>query len=165
MPHARSLFRVARRMMADSAAAEDLVQETMLLAWRNFEQLRDGASAKPWLFRILMNAYYAQGRKARTGPALVPVEAPDGERWLKQLWVASPGVEAADAVRALDTLSADHREVLLLGVVEGFTCQEIAGILSVPLGTVMSRLSRARQALRNRLEAKPSELKCAKREA
>ena len=155
-------------MAGDAATAEDLVQETMLLAWRNFHQLREGSSARPWLFRILMNAFYANGRKLRSAPAMVPldapVNAPDGERWLKQLWTPAPSMEAADAARALETLSEEHRAVLLLGVVEGFTCQEIAEILAVPLGTVMSRLSRARQALRLRLAPKPAEFKCAKTE-
>jgi len=172
MPHTRSLLRVARRMTSDPAAAEDLVQETMLLAWRNFAQLREGSSARPWLFRILMNAFYGHGRRMRSAPAMVPLDAPanapGGERGQKGLWAPAPSLEATDAARALDTLSEEHRTVLLLGVVEGFTCGEIAEILSVPLGTVMSRLSRARQALRHRLEPKPglepkpAELKCAK---
>lgn len=164
MPHTRSLLRVARRLTSDSTAAEDLVQETMLLAWRNFAQLRDGSSARSWLFRILMNAFYANGRKLRSSPATVPMDVPESERWVKQLWVPAPSIAAADAARALETLTEEHRTVMLLGVVEGFTCQEISEILSVPLGTVMSRLSRARQALRNRLEPKPAEYKCAKRE-
>jgi RNA polymerase sigma-70 factor (ECF subfamily) len=162
MPHTRSLLRVARRLTSDSSMAEDLVQEAMLLAWRNFAQLREGASARAWLFRILMNAFYAQGRKIRSTPAMVSIDA--GE-WSQPLWVPAPSIAAADAARALETLTEEHRTVLLLGVVEGFTCQEIADILVVPLGTVMSRLSRARQALRNRLEPKRNELKCAKKEA
>jgi RNA polymerase sigma-70 factor (ECF subfamily) len=64
---------------------------------------------------------------------------------------ASSVSERFDVMRALDALNVEHRTVLLLGVVEGFSCQEMAGILSVPLGTVMSRLSRARDALRSRL--------------
>ncbi len=164
MPHTRSLLRVARRMTGDASSAEDLVQETMLLAWRNFAQLREVSTVRPWLFRILMNAFYARGRKLRSAPAMVALETPAGERWLKQLWAPAPSMEAADAARALETLTEEHRTVLLLGVVEGFTCQEIAEILSVPLGTVMSRLSRARQALRNRLEPKPVEFKYAKGE-
>ena len=168
MPHTRSLLRVARRLTSDPAAAEDLVQETMLYAWRSFHQLRDGSSARPWLFRILMNAFYAHGRKMRSTPPTVPLElpmdAPEGAGWLKQLWAPAPSIAAADAARALETLTEEHRTVLLLGVVEGFTCQEIAEILGVPLGTVMSRLSRARRALRDRLEAKPARFRCANRE-
>jgi RNA polymerase sigma-70 factor (ECF subfamily) len=139
MPHSRSLLRVARRLISDPAEAEDLVQETLLLAWRNFRQFRSGTNARAWLFRILLNSFYARGRKQRADPAAVPIPA------------ASSVVEAAEIAQALAALQEEHRTVLLLGLVEGFTCREMADILSVPIGTVMSRLSRAREALRARL--------------
>ncbi len=147
MCHARSLLRVARRLTAGSSHAEDLVQECLLLAWRSFHQLREGSNAKAWLFRILFNCWYAQGRKLRKVPALVPLSA--------DISVAGAGLDdAMDVSRALEALQQEHRTVLLLGVVEGLTCHEIAEVLSVPVGTVMSRLSRARQAMRTRLAAK-----------
>jgi RNA polymerase sigma-70 factor (ECF subfamily) len=130
-----------------SSQAEDLVQECLLLAWRSFHQLREGSNAKAWLFRILFNCWYGQGRKSRKAPATVPLTA--GIR------TTTPAFdEAMEVSRALDALPGDHRTVLLLGVVEGLTCKEIAEILSVPVGTVMSRLSRARQAIRTRLAPK-----------
>jgi RNA polymerase sigma-70 factor (ECF subfamily) len=120
------------------------VQECLLLAWRSFHQLRAGTNARAWLFRILFNTFYAQGRKLQRVPNMVPLTA--------QVRAVSPALdEAMEVTRALDALPLDHRTVLLLGVVEGFTCGEIAEILGVPLGTVMSRLSRARQAMRMRL--------------
>ena len=151
MCHARSLLRVARRLTSGSSPgstyAEDLVQECLLLAWRNFHQLREGSNAKAWLFRILFNCWYAQGRKLRKVPALVPLTA--------DVSVSVPALdEAMEVSRALEALHHEHRTVLLLGVVEGLTCQEIAEVLAVPVGTVMSRLSRARQAMRTRLAAK-----------
>jgi len=139
MHHTRSLLRVARRLTSDP---EDLVQETMLSAWRGFDQFRAGTNARAWLFRIMMNAFHARGRRAR--PALVPIDGHD----------RAGGADisiAAEVAQALDELAIEHRTVLLLGVVEGFTCQEIAEILGVPIGTVMSRLSRARESLRGRL--------------
>ncbi len=153
MCHARSLLRVARRLTSGSASglhqAEDLVQECLLLAWRSFHQLREGSNAKAWLFRILFNCWYAQGRKLRKVPALVPLTA--------DISISSPTLdEAMEVSRALEGLQHEHRTVLLLGVVEGLTCQEIAEVLAVPVGTVMSRLSRARQAMRTRLAAKVS---------
>ncbi len=148
MPHSRSLLRVARRLTADPARAEDLVQETLLLAWRNFPQFQIGTDARAWLFRILFNCFYAQGRRERNAPPTVPMAAV--ETWPQSAGASSVS-ERFDVMRALDALNVEHRTVLLLGVVEGFTCQEMAGILSVPLGTVMSRLSRARDALRSRL--------------
>jgi RNA polymerase sigma-70 factor (ECF subfamily) len=142
MPHSRSLLRVARRLTSEPAAAEDLVQETMLLAWRGFWQFRAGTNVRAWLFRILFNAFHARGRKIRATPAMVPLTALGSFR---------SGTDFLDLARALGELAQEHRTVLLLGVVEGFTCREMAEILSVPIGTVMSRLSRAREALRTRL--------------
>jgi len=152
MPHARSLLRVARRLAADSSIAEDLVQETLLLAWRGFDQFQPGTNIRAWLFRILMNTFYAQGRRIRSTPLLVSLQSPESE--------AEPGFRApssllanAEVNQALADMSEEHRTVLLLGVVEGFTCKEMAEILAVPIGTVMSRMSRARQAMRSRLAA------------
>ncbi len=148
---------MARRLTSGSAAAEDLVQECLLHAWRGFHQLRTGTNARAWLFRILFNVYYAQGRKLRRVPEIVPLTA--------SLPGAAPAWdEAMEVARALDGLQIEHRTVLLLGVVEGFTCNEIAEILSVPVGTVMSRLSRARQAMRTRLAAGAVSAACAGKE-
>jgi RNA polymerase sigma-70 factor, ECF subfamily len=151
MPHSRSLLRVARRLASDAAAAEDLVQETLLLAWRGFHQFRAGTNARAWLFRILINESRTRARKLASSPAAGPLESDAPGR--------DSGVEdAIEISRALESLSLEHRTVLLLGIVEGFTCQEMAGILDAPIGTVMSRLSRARQALRARLEDESSRL-------
>jgi RNA polymerase sigma-70 factor, ECF subfamily len=147
MPYSRSLLRVARRLTSDSAAAEDLVQETMLLAWRGFDQFRAGTNAQAWLFRILFNALHARGRKLRTVPVTVPLSASVNEYHPR----SGSAANALEISQALGKLALEHRAVLLLGVVEGFTCREMAEILAVPVGTVMSRLSRARQALRAQL--------------
>jgi RNA polymerase sigma-70 factor (ECF subfamily) len=143
--HSQSLLRVARRLTSASAAG-DLVQDCLLLAWRNFHQFERGTNARAWLFRILFNAFYGEGRKLRRMPEIVPLTA--------RLCTATPLFgDAVELSRALDTLPVDQRAVLMLGVVEGFTCNEIASILSVPVGTVMSRLSRARHAMREKLSA------------
>jgi RNA polymerase sigma-70 factor (ECF subfamily) len=150
IPHSRSLLRVARRLARDRAVADDLVQETLLSAWRGFDRFQPGTNARAWLFRILLNAFYARGRRLRSGP--LTVELDTAERAAHGAFsVASSQNEAAEITSALDKLSAEHRTVLLLAVVEGFTCQEVAGIIGLPIGTVMSRLSRARQALREKL--------------
>jgi RNA polymerase sigma-70 factor, ECF subfamily len=150
LPHSRSLLRVARRVATNAATAEDLVQETLLRAWRAFEQLRPNTNARAWLFRILFNAFYAQGRKLRSGPVLVSLEdsgtESEGINPRRVSWT-----DAAIITRALGDLSEEHRTVLMLGPVEGFTCREMAEILAVPIGTVMSRLSRARKAFREQL--------------
>jgi RNA polymerase sigma-70 factor (ECF subfamily) len=150
IPHSPSLLRVARRIAQDAATAEDLVQETLLRAWRSFDQFQAGTNARAWLFRILFNAFYAQGRKLRSSPVLVPLQetSREPEPVSRQSF---PLLDATAVGRALAELSAEHRTVLLLAAVEGFTCREMAEILSLPIGTVMSRISRARQVLRNRL--------------
>ena len=142
MPHTRSLLRVARRLTFDP---EDLVQETMLSAWRGFDRFRAGTNARAWLFRIMMNAFHARGRRAR--PVLVPIDGHDRAATFDL-------TAAAEVAQALEALALEHRAVLLLGVVEGFTCQEMSEILEVPIGTVMSRMSRARGALRDHLKAR-----------
>jgi RNA polymerase sigma-70 factor (ECF subfamily) len=149
IPHTRTLLRVARRLTGKSSAAEDLVQETLLSAWRGFHQFRPDTNIRAWLFRILFNTFYGQGRKLTA--TLVPISPAMAAR--------SPSADdAIEVMRALDGLEVEYRSVLLLGVVEGFTCREMAGILDVPIGTVMSRLSRARQAMRKGLERKNDEL-------
>jgi RNA polymerase sigma-70 factor, ECF subfamily len=155
MPHSRSLLRVARRIAFDRATAEDLVQETLLRGWRSFDQFQPGTNARAWLFRILFNTFYAQGRKVRGGPVLVSLQqsSQEGE---PESRAAFSLVDVASVKHAMEELSAEHRAVLLLAVVEGFTCREMAEIFSVPIGTVMSRLSRARQALRDRLSPAPA---------
>ena len=133
---------MARRLTWNREAAEDLVQDAMLAAWRGFSQFRAGTNARAWLFRILINLFHARGRRAK--PALMPLAACDSPADAK----FSTGAEVTEA---LDALPLEQRTVLLLGVVEGFTCQEMAGILGVPVGTVMSRMARAREAMRVRL--------------
>jgi RNA polymerase sigma-70 factor, ECF subfamily len=160
LPYSRSLLRVALRLTYNSVIAEDLVQETFLLAWRSFHQFQRGTNARAWLFRILFNAHYGQGRKLRAMPQIVSLDSENGEA-APFVSDGKPPVEAAEVSEALGRLSQEHCTVLLLGVVEGFTCQEISGILSVPIGTVMSRLSRARQALRAQLSPAVSNLRAA----
>jgi len=143
LPQTRNLLRFARRLTSDSAAAEDLVQETLMRAWRGFDQFRGGTNARAWLFRILLNTFYGQGRKGHL--TLVPLGDTDRAG-------AYGGNSSFEITDALAKLPVDQRTVLMLGAVEGFTCREMAEMLHIPMGTVMSRLSRARQAMRSQLE-------------
>ena len=119
-------------------------------AWRGFHQFRPGSNARAWLFRILFNVFYEQGRKMEAAASPVPLSASESEL-PADTRSATQIIEAAQVANALQELTVEHRTVLLLGVVEGFTCEEMARILSLPIGTIMSRMSRARQALRARL--------------
>ncbi len=139
MPEVPRLLRFANRLTRNAPFAEDLVQETLLKAWRSFHQFRQGTNPSAWLYRILVNAHYEHGR--RRPPLTVPGDAE-----------FHPGlIERLEMNQALDSLPPEHRDVLLLAIVEGFTCREVSDILSVPIGTVMSRLSRARESLREKL--------------
>ena len=158
LPQVAGLARVARRLTLDGSVAEDLVQDTLMLAWRSFHQFQSGSNLRAWLFRILMNAHYGRGRKLKREPqarSLDEREAahPNFPNEDRDLPVVLPRILDSLSVRqGLDRLSEEHRAVLMLGVVEGLSCREMADVLEVPIGTVMSRISRARLALREQLE-------------
>jgi len=139
LPYTGSLLRFALRLTRDTAAAEDLVQETLLSGWRHFGQFERGTNARAWLFQILINFFRRSYRKER-GRAAFVVLTPEVSSYARN--------ELPEVNQALERIGEDQRAVLLLAAVEGFTCKEISEILSIPMGTVMSRLSRAREAMR-----------------
>ena len=141
LPHTGDLLRCARRLTGNTTVAEDLVQESLLNAWRSFHQLREGSNARAWLYRIMVNNWFNDLRRAKRAPA-VEIRR-----------VAGGAHAAAEINQALDQLPEEQRAAFLLVVVQGFTCQEGADILGIPIGTVMSRISRARDALRGKLSA------------
>lgn len=147
LPHAPSLLRYAMRILGGSKGeAEDLVQETLLAAWRNFSQFEAGTNCKAWLFRILINFRYKQFRRASR-----KAEEPLGDE--EQNLSRPENISRTAEIRAAFTkLSPEHRAVMQLAVVEGFEIREVAEMLKVPAGTVMSRLSRARAQLRTMLQ-------------
>ncbi len=146
LPHAGSLLRYALHIAGEKARAEDLVQETLLSAWRNFHQFERGTNCKAWLYRILKNLHYKQMRRKARRPE-VPL-ADDGPRF-----AVPEEISANQQMReAFARLTAEHQEVLQLAVIEGFGIREAAEILQIPEGTVMSRLSRARASLRGVLQ-------------
>lgn len=147
LPHAASLIRYAMHIYGGTKAdAEDLVQETLLAAWRSFSQFKAGTNCKAWLFRIMINSRYKQFRRASSKSEEPLVEE---ERNLSRPENIS---RTAEIRIAFAKLSPEHREVMQLAVVEGFAIREVAEMLKVPAGTVMSRLSRARTQLRTMLE-------------
>ena len=146
MPHTQGLLQAALRL-AQRAVAEDMVQETLLHAWNAFDQFERGTNCKAWLFRILINVSRQYHRKHQARPLTQPLDSGGSEK-VVQLWVTPPQYATTEVLSALNMLSIDHRLILMLAVVEGFTCKEIAGMCALPIGTVMSRLSRARTELR-----------------
>ena len=148
MPHTASLLRAAISITRDSAVAEDLVQETLLRAWRFFDRFDQGTNCKAWLFRIMLNLS-TRVREKRTAESISSV--PLDETHADQASTTGDFLQQLVIRRAFEALPQDQRSVLHLAIVDGFTCKEIAELLSLPMGTVMSRLSRGRVSLRDYL--------------
>ncbi len=149
MPHARALYGTAFRLTHNQEDAEDLVQETLLRAYRGFSGFRPGSNARAWLFTILHRVRTDVLRKRGRSPNTVemldegPGVAPEHEA------ILTAGNE--DVQRALAEVPEVFRSALLLRDVEEFSYDEIARILGVPVGTVMSRIHRGRAHLRRAL--------------
>jgi len=162
------LMGVARRLACNDAEAEDLVAETITRAWCALEALEHEQALRSWLFRILHNTFVSECRRHAARPE---VHLPDAEDEDEEapfslfeqmhqpflLWFSNPEQQFIDKLlredleRALGALPQDHRIVVVLADLEEFSYAEIAEILGVPVGTVRSRLARARSALQKRL--------------
>lgn len=147
LPHLGELVRVATRVLRDRAAAEDAVQETFLQAWRSFSTFQPGTNCRAWLYTIMFRVISRNRRKAHAERQVDLDSAPAGA-----LLVETPPVDSLardHLLAAVEALPDVYRTVLLLADVEQLKYREIAEVLDVPLGTVMSRLSRARDQLRS----------------
>ncbi len=148
------LRRYARMLARDTATADDLVQDTLERAWSHHHQWLPGSDLRAWLFSILHNRRIDLLRASQRLQSLDDDDAPVN---LEQLAATAPPADdrlgAIDLQRAFERLSEEHREVLVLVAVEQLSYEETARTLGVPIGTVMSRLSRARQRLRVELSA------------
>jgi RNA polymerase sigma-70 factor (ECF subfamily) len=159
-----SLYSAALRMTRNRADAEDLVQETYLRAYRGFDGFQEGTNLKAWLYRILTNTYINSYRAKKRRPDETELDEVED----LYLYHRIGGLEAAMAGRsaedelldrfteaevkeAIEELPENFRMAVLLADVEGFSYKEIADILDIPIGTVMSRLHRGRKALQKRL--------------
>jgi RNA polymerase sigma-70 factor, ECF subfamily len=142
--HLPSLRAFAMSLTRNRAAADDLVQDTVVKAWTNIDKFDAGTNLQAWLFTILRNTYYSSLRKRRR-----EVADPDGLH-AQNLFVKPDHdgrLAFGDFQRAFDQLSPEHREVLTLVGASGFSCEEAAELMGVAIGTVKSRASRARRRL------------------
>lgn len=160
IPHRRELYAVALRYTKDPAAAEDLVQETLLRALANWDRFEPGSNCRAWLYRILTNSFINNHRRKKRHRRFTHECGDDGV-------VALYGVEkrrhrqpdeqilhealSDEVATALASLSEDYRRVVELADLEGVRYKEIAARLQIPIGTVMSRLFRARRQLEEAL--------------
>ncbi|HYM91242.1 MAG TPA: sigma-70 family RNA polymerase sigma factor [bacterium] len=152
--HLDALYRTALRLTGRPQDAEDLVQETYLRAWRSLHTYRPGTNPKAWLFRILHNAHIDRFRaSSRTVPTVDELEGQDPAFVVHETpeTLVMAGLMDAEVRQALAEIPEVFRACLVLADLEGFSYQEIAEILSIPRGTVMSRLFRGRRAMRRLL--------------
>jgi RNA polymerase sigma-70 factor (ECF subfamily) len=164
MPLAPQLYAAAMRLTRNPSDAEDLVQETLLKAYRAYNSFETGTNLRAWLYRILTNTFINKYRRDTRRP----LESDLGEledvylfRRLRRETSTGPtssaeeqlldGLVDADVKEAIESLPESFRMVVLLADVEGFSYKEIAEILEIPIGTVMSRLHRGRKALQRAL--------------
>jgi len=139
-----ALRRYARALTRDTETADDIVQDTLLRALRS-EHLFHGGDARAWLYTILTNLNRNRLRSLSRRPQMSPIKDNDAA-------TAGPDSGGRDIARALDGLAEDQRSALLLVVLEGLTYREVAEVQCVPIGTVMSRLARARTQIRTYLD-------------
>jgi RNA polymerase sigma-70 factor (ECF subfamily) len=161
LPYLAGMYPTAYGLTRNASDAEDLVQETFLRAFRSFGRFREGTNIKAWLYRIMRNTFNTNYRKQKREPETVQV--PDVEDWYLYSMMRQSGLEPSAESSVLEALPDDEvqgallslperlRTVVLLADVEGFRYAEIAEIVGIPLGTVMSRLHRGRKFLEKRL--------------
>jgi RNA polymerase sigma-70 factor, ECF subfamily len=161
LPLLPNLYGAALRLTRNPQDAEDLVQEAYLRAFRGFGSFQEGTNLRAWMYRILTNTFINSYRKRQRQP--VTVSDDDIEDWYLYDKLGESGVEASaesevlekipdeDVQKALEDLPENFRMAVILADVEGFSYKEIAEILDIPIGTVMSRLHRGRKALQKAL--------------
>jgi RNA polymerase sigma-70 factor (ECF subfamily) len=160
IPHMGSVYNFALRMTGDEDDADDLVQETFLKAFRFFDKFEKGTNCKAWLFRILKNSFINDYRKQNKEPDKVDYE--DVQNFYETITAnevdsthyehdAFSNLLDDEISKAIGQLPEDFRTVIILNDIEGFTYEEIADFVDVPVGTVRSRLHRARKMLYSQL--------------
>jgi RNA polymerase sigma-70 factor (ECF subfamily) len=145
--HLPSLRRYARYLTRDADAAEDLLQDCLVNAIAGAHTLRPGAPLRPWLFRIMYTSHVA-GWRRRSRLPIAAEEAPERAVEARQ----EAPIELSDVLRALDELPEPQRDAIVLVAIEDLSYEDAARVLNVPLGTLMSRLSRGRANLRRVVE-------------
>jgi len=161
MPHIHSMYNFGYRLTLERDDAKDLVQDTYLKAFRFIESFQKGTNAKAWLFRILKNSFINDYRKKSKEPSKVDYQevetyynSDEVDRQITpDLRVESLKDMIGDEIsNALNSLDVDFRTVIILCDLEGFKYEEMAKILDIPIGTVRSRLHRARNLLKEKLK-------------
>ena len=158
LPHLNDLYRTAVHLVRDATEAHDIVQEAYLQAWKAFHRFEPGTNCRAWLFKILINEvrhYRRRWFNNRTVSA--------GEQPLEETVAFEPpisdDIKDEDILAALNGVPPTFREIVLLADVQEFSYREIAEMTGIPVGTVMSRLSRGRKQLREKLSSQGEQLR------
>ena len=151
MPHLADLYRSASLLVKNLAEAEDLVQEVYLEAWKSFHRFQAGTNCRAWLFKILFHRLHHLRRQLIKASKLEAFASPADQDNLMAEPPVPPEIRDDDILLALEKVPPEFREVVLMADVEELSYKEIADTLKIPLGTVMSRLSRGRKLLRQEL--------------
>ena len=149
LPYINELYRTAARLSGSRTEAQDLVQNVYLQAWRSFHRFEPGTNCRAWLFKMLLNEIRHHRRRLNHCRLTADSGALNDTAFEEPV---SEVLTDEDVLAALGTLAAEFREVVLLADVEDFAYKQIAEILGIPVGTVMSRLSRGRKQLRMKLK-------------
>jgi RNA polymerase sigma-70 factor (ECF subfamily) len=151
MPHLTDLYRTALLILRDLHEAEDLIQETYLEAWKSFHRFELGTNCRAWLFKIMFHRLHHVRRRLVKTSRVITIDTSEGQPELAAQPSVPQEIRDEDMLRALEKVAVEFREVVLLADVEEFSYKEIAETLKIPVGTVMSRLSRGRKLLRQEL--------------
>jgi len=160
LPHLDAVYRFALRLSGSEAAAEDLVQETFLRAYRSWDQYTPGTQCKSWLFTICRNVFLRHRERGKRHDEIVEEHAGregPGPSPVNPVWTEAQGVDPegsffesivdAEVLKAIDDLPEEYRTAVVLSDLEGLPYNEIAELMDVPVGTVKSRLFRGRRQL------------------
>ena len=164
LPQLDTLFRVGRRLTGETADAEDLVQETLLRAWRGWAGFTQGSNVRAWLLTILRNTFVSRWRSRKREGTSISLDDADPHAIYRAVGSQDPEgqfferVVDAQVLAAVEELPVDFREALVLSDLEGLPYAEVAEVLAIPIGTVKSRLFRARRLLQHRLHDHAVEL-------
>ncbi|HTC24353.1 MAG TPA: sigma-70 family RNA polymerase sigma factor [Gemmatimonadales bacterium] len=157
LPQLDSLYRLGLRLTTDPSRAEDLVQDTVLKAFRSWQRFQPGTNIRSWLFTILRNTFINDYRRRQREPIPMDLEAVEPHAAFRAAQDEDPEgaffsqIVDAKVLNAIDALPEEFREVLVLSDIENLPYAEIAEVLGVPVGTVKSRLFRARRQLQEAL--------------
>jgi len=154
MPHSSSAYNLARWLLGNDADAEDVLQDALIRAFRNLDSVRS-PNIRSWLFQIVRNTAYTQmrGKKAMVDQSIEEIGDTQANEESNPVALVLQAIDRANLRQAIDALPVEYREAIVLRELEGLSYREISEIADIPIGTVMSRLARARTRMQHSLIA------------